>query len=83
MYDQYEVAVPLEKAAYCMRAVYAKSQEMFGNTRETIARAGLRVPILIRIVKAEPENLLSLSYDGVKVYFNYEDYLKYSSRSQN
>lgn len=83
MYDQYEVAVPLEKAADCMRAVYAKSQEMFGNTRETIARAGLRVPILIRIVKAEPENLLSLSYDGVKVYFNYEDYLKYSSRSQN
>jgi len=36
---------------------------------------------LLRFVSSEPENLLSLSHDGPKVYFNFEDYLKYRSPS--
>jgi hypothetical protein len=81
MYDQYEVAVPLEKAAECAREVYKESGKIFESTGDTVARSGFRVPILLRFVSSEPENLLSLSYDGPKVYFNFEDYLKYRSPS--
>ena len=81
MYDQYEVAVPLEKAAECAREVYKESVKIFQSTGDTVARSGFRVPILLRFVSSEPENLLSLSYDGPKVYFNFEDYLKYRSPS--
>ena len=77
MMDQYEVAVPLEKAAACAREIYKESGKIFQSTGDTVARSGFRTPILIRIVASEPENLLSLSHDGPKVYFNYEDYLKY------
>ena len=77
MYDQYEVAVPLEKAAECAREVYKQSNKIFQSTRDTVAIRGFRAPILLRFVSAEPENLLSLSYDGPKVYWNFEDYLKY------
>jgi|AntAceMinimDraft_1070359.scaffolds.fasta_scaffold08388_4 hypothetical protein len=84
-YDQYEVAIPLVNASDCMTLVmaqlYDKPQDKDDNTDFPSWQA-MRAPALIRFVAAEPENFLSPSWDGPKMYINIEDYVKYSRVSR-
>ena len=74
-YDQYEVAIPLTSAGDCMTLVAAR---LYDGPEGDAAWRAMRAPALIRFVAAEPENLLSPSWDGPKMYVNIEDYIKYS-----
>lgn len=53
-----------------------------GSSSITSSWRAMRAPALIRFVAAEPENFLSPSWDGPKMYVNIEDYVKYSAVSR-
>jgi hypothetical protein len=92
-YDQYEVAIPLVNASDCLNLVAAQlfdnpkpkgdadksapRWQLQGTSLDQPSWEAMRAPALIRFVAAEPENFLSPSWDGPKMYVNIEDYVKY------
>lgn len=64
-YDQYEVAIPLERAGDCLLRF---SEEVYGS--RALWR-GFRTPPLIRFVSHE-DAYLSLTHDGPAMYINLE-----------
>eukprot|EP00217_Crustomastix_stigmatica_P001084 CAMPEP_0183819348 /NCGR_PEP_ID=MMETSP0803_2-20130417/63932_1 /TAXON_ID=195967 /ORGANISM="Crustomastix stigmata, Strain CCMP3273" /LENGTH=107 /DNA_ID=CAMNT_0026064235 /DNA_START=8 /DNA_END=328 /DNA_ORIENTATION=- len=71
-YDQYEVAIPLEKAGSCFNEV---SDLLYG--REAAWR-GFRTPALVRFV-GEEDGYLSPTLGAPRLYINYEDYVTYNA----
>ena len=75
-YDQYEVAVPFEKAGTCMKGLIS---EIYGPKN---LYAGFRTPALVRFISGE-DFYLSPSNGGPVMYVNIEDHLSLSSGRQN
>ncbi|KAI8470601.1 MAG: POT family-domain-containing protein [Monoraphidium minutum] len=75
-YDQYELAVPLSRAADCMEAVAA---EVYGPHQ---LFQGFRTPALFRFVAGE-ESYLSPSAGGPALYINLEDHVSYATGRPN
>jgi FAD/FMN-containing dehydrogenase len=75
-YDQYEVAVPFEKAGTCLQGL---TKEIYGPKN---LYAGFRTPALIRFIPGE-EFYLSPSNGYPVMYVNIEDHLSISSGRQN
>ena len=75
-YDQYEVAVPFEKAGTCLKGL---AEEIYGPRNLLV---GFRTPALIRFVSGE-DFYLSPSQGGPRMYVNIEDHLSISSGRQN
>ena len=75
-YDQYEVAIPFEKAGTCIKGL---AGEIYGPRQLNV---GFRTPALMRFVSGE-EFYLSPSNGGPVMYVNIEDHLSLSSGRQN
>lgn len=74
IYDQYEVAVPLDRIGDCVETL----QRAMNDPRNPL-RDGFPIPGLVRYVKSEPF-YLSPTNGGPRVYFNLEDYYSHSGR---
>ena len=68
--DQYEIGVPLEKAAECIDGLLNLAEDLSAGTF-------LRLPLLIRFVGKESA-LLSASHDRAYVWFQVTDYVYYN-----
>ena len=75
-YDQYEVAIPFEKAGTCIKGL---TGEIYGPRQLNV---GFRTPALMRFVSGE-DFYLSPSNGGPVMYVNIEDHLSLSSGRQN
>ena len=68
--DQYEIGVPLEKAAECIDGLLNLAEDLSAGTF-------LRQPLLIRFVGKE-SGLLSVAYDRAYVWFQLVDFFYYN-----
>ena len=75
-YDQYEVGVPLERAADCMREI---GDAMYGP--EELWK-GFRTPNFFRFIKEEPF-YLSVGHGGPVMFMNLEDFIQPSTGKDN
>ncbi|PSC73887.1 L-gulonolactone oxidase [Micractinium conductrix] len=75
-YEQFEAAVPLERAGSCLMEV---GNEIFGRDR---LWEGFRTPVLTRFT-TEEDFYLSPATDGPMMWLNMEDYLSRSSGVPN
>jgi hypothetical protein len=81
-YDQYEVAVPLERAGDCLAklnaALYGNASDgSDGDERQQARWRGFRAPMLIRFVAGE-RAFLSNSHGGPVMFANLEDHVSYA-----
>jgi len=80
-YDQFEAAVPFEKAGDCLLGLNELVYGGNNDKNDTIAN-GFRTPALIRFIGSEPF-YLSPSNGHPVMYVNIEDHLSISSGHQN
>ncbi|KAL4431088.1 hypothetical protein ABPG75_006344 [Micractinium tetrahymenae] len=76
-YDQYEVAIPLERAGTCLMEV---GNEIYNPARPLYD--GFRTPLLLRFTTKE-DLYLSPASDGPLMWINMEDYISRSSGRPN
>mmetsp|Transcript_8204 Transcript_8204/g.29126 ORF Transcript_8204/g.29126 Transcript_8204/m.29126 type:complete len:549 (+) Transcript_8204:120-1766(+) len=72
-YDQYEYSVPISSAGRCMR-------RMARFIDRNQVSSAFRSPVLVRLVKAENNILLSNTRDEPRLYMNVNDDLSYNMR---
>eukprot|EP00963_Diacronema_lutheri_P004083 scaffold310_cov335-Pavlova_lutheri.AAC.68 len=73
IYDQYEYSIPISSAGACMR----RMARYIDRNRVSSA---FRSPVLVRLVKAEKNILLSNTQDEPRLYMNMNDDLSYNMR---